>query len=105
LASHSVRGDSAAWASSRAGGITRYTLGGMKTAVSIPQDIYEAADRTAKRLGISRSQLYAQAVAAFIAEQGDDEITAKLNELADELGSIRTHSTGRDLIDRGDWEW
>ncbi|MFV0318497.1 MAG: ChpI protein, partial [Microthrixaceae bacterium] len=59
----------------------------MKTAVSIPQDIFEAADRTAKRLGISRSQLYSRAVARFVAEQGSDEVTAKLDELADELAS------------------
>lgn len=77
----------------------------MKTAVSIPQDIYEAADRTAKRLGISRSQLYAQAVARFIAEQGDDEVTAKLDELADEIAPARTPSIGRSFIESGAWEW
>lgn len=31
--------------------------------------------------------------------------SARLNQLADEIGSIRTHSAGRDLIDSGDWEW
>ncbi len=77
----------------------------MKTAVSIPQDIYEAADRTAKRLGISRSQLYSRAVAQFVAEQGDDEVTAKLNELADEFGSGGDTLVGRELIDSGQWQW
>jgi len=32
----------------------------MKTAVSVPNDVFRAAERAAKRLGISRSELYAR---------------------------------------------
>lgn len=41
----------------------------MKTAISIPDDIFDAAEAVAQRLGMSRSELYATAVQAFVASQ------------------------------------
>jgi len=38
----------------------------MKTAVSIPDPIFDAAEEMAGRLGISRSRLYAEAIARFL---------------------------------------
>ena len=65
----------------------------MKTAVSIRDEIFEAAERTAESLGLSRSELYARAVAEFVekhsgertterldAVYGDDESASKLDE-------------------------
>ena len=43
----------------------------MKTAVSIPDPIFERADAQAKRLGVSRSELYARALDAY-AKRADD---------------------------------
>ncbi len=40
----------------------------MKTAISIPDTVFEAADRLARRLGMSRSELYSKAVSRFIKE-------------------------------------
>ncbi len=53
----------------------------MKTAVSIPDALFEAADQLAARLGLSRSELYARALAKAVAEEGEDEVTARLDEL------------------------
>lgn len=53
----------------------------MKTAISLPDAIYKKADQTAKRLGVSRSRLYAMAVAEYVAKYDVDEVTAKLNEV------------------------
>lgn len=53
----------------------------MKTAVSIPDPLFLAADRLASRLGVSRSALYARALERCLAEETDDEITARLNEV------------------------
>ena len=39
----------------------------MKTAISIPDEVFAAADAEARRLGVSRSGLYAKAVAEFVA--------------------------------------
>ncbi len=38
----------------------------MKTAISIPDRLFQAAERMAKRLGMSRSRLYAEAVEAYL---------------------------------------
>ena len=40
----------------------------MKTAISIPDALFEAAERLARRLGMSRSELYSKAVTRFIKE-------------------------------------
>ena len=41
----------------------------MKTAISIPDEVFDAAEAVAQRLGMSRSELYATAVQAFMASQ------------------------------------
>jgi metal-responsive CopG/Arc/MetJ family transcriptional regulator len=38
----------------------------LKTAISIPDNLFEAADKVARRLGISRSELYQRAIARFL---------------------------------------
>lgn len=53
----------------------------MKTAISIPDDIFKAADNYAKSHGVSRSQLYANAVALFLEQHPSDHITKKLNKV------------------------
>jgi predicted transcriptional regulator len=62
-------------------GMTVVILEGMKTAVSLPDPLFEAADRLARQLGKSRSQLYAEALQAFLERHRDDDITARLNEI------------------------
>lgn len=53
----------------------------MKTAISIPDPLFEEADRLAKRLHMSRSQLYSEAVREFVAVQVNREITDTLNRV------------------------
>lgn len=53
----------------------------MKTAISVPDPLFEAADELAERLGLSRSKLYAAALERFVQDHDDEAITAKLNEL------------------------
>lgn len=52
-----------------------------KTAVSLPPALAERADRAARRRGIARSRLYAQALEAFLVDEqeADEELTAELN--------------------------
>jgi predicted transcriptional regulator len=52
----------------------------MKTAVSVPDDLFQAGERLARRLGLSRSGLYARALQEFLARH-DDEITRRLDEV------------------------
>jgi metal-responsive CopG/Arc/MetJ family transcriptional regulator len=53
----------------------------MKTAISIPDKMFEAAERMARRLGISRSQLFQRAVARFLDEQRKLGVTEALDEI------------------------
>ena len=62
-------------------GITQVILESMKTAISIPGPIFEAADRLARRLGLSRSELYAKAVSAYLERYQQEGITAALNRV------------------------
>ncbi len=43
--------------------------------------LFDAAERAARRLGLSRSQLYARALERFLADEPDDAITARLDEV------------------------
>jgi metal-responsive CopG/Arc/MetJ family transcriptional regulator len=53
----------------------------MKTAISLPDSMFEAANRMAKRLGISRSQLFQRAVQQYLGEQRQAGLTETLNEV------------------------
>jgi len=53
----------------------------MKTAISIPDQVYEAADALAHRFGISRSELYATAVAEYVAQYGAGDVSARLDAI------------------------
>jgi hypothetical protein len=64
----------------RAGYNSGYT-GGMKTAISVPDGLFHLAETAARSLGISRSQLYATAVAEFLSRQQGDAVTQRLDEV------------------------
>lgn len=51
----------------------------MKTAISIPDELFASADKLADALGVSRSQLYATAVAEFLAKHRAGNVTARLD--------------------------
>ena len=53
----------------------------MKAAVSIPDPVFEAADKLAQRMGVSRSRLYSVALERFVQDHNDEAITSKLNEV------------------------
>ena len=57
----------------------------MKTAISIPTAIYEAAERLAARLGVSRSELYAKAVEQFLRQHDTDDLTARINKVCEKV--------------------
>jgi metal-responsive CopG/Arc/MetJ family transcriptional regulator len=51
----------------------------MKVALSIPDDLFQSAESLGKRLGVSRSRLYATALADFLAKHRGRKITERLN--------------------------
>jgi len=76
----------------------------MKTAISIPDPLFRAAERAAKRRRISRSRFYAQAVEAYLKAQSDKRITEALNavyatedsSLDPEIARMQSLSIGRE---------
>jgi len=53
----------------------------MKVAISVPDPVFKAAERFAKERGIPRSQLFAEALEAYLAQYGPDVITAQLDKV------------------------
>jgi metal-responsive CopG/Arc/MetJ family transcriptional regulator len=62
----------------------------MKVALSIPDELFESAETLSKRLGVSRSRLYATALADFLAKHRGRKVTDQLNKV---------YSTEESLLD------
>lgn len=78
----------------------------MKTAVSIPDDLFRRADELADRTGKSRSQIYREALSDYLARRDPAAVTRALDELADELAA--SHDTfiaeaARATLERSEW--
>ena len=59
----------------------------MKTAISLSDQLYKEAEKTAKSMGIPRSQLYAKALEAFLDHHTQKNVTGKLNEIYGNTGT------------------
>lgn len=59
----------------------------MKTAISIPDDIFTEAENLAQKLHISRSELYTKAIAAYLKTSRSSQITDKLNQVYEDIDS------------------
>jgi len=53
----------------------------MKIAISVPDDVFQAGEHLARQLGISRSQLYADALSAYLSVRGAVAVTARLDAI------------------------
>jgi metal-responsive CopG/Arc/MetJ family transcriptional regulator len=53
----------------------------VKTAISLPDELFDAADDLARRLGVSRSALIARALERFLAERRGDAVTEALDRV------------------------
>ncbi len=51
----------------------------MKIAISVPDQVFQAGELLARQLKLSRSQLYSDALAAYLRSRGAAEVTAQLN--------------------------
>lgn len=78
----------------------------MKTAVSIPDPLFQRTERLAKRLHRSRSAVYADALADYVARHDPDAITAAYNAVVDSVGDEMKdfrHATLRQAARRLKW--
>lgn len=78
----------------------------MKTAVSIPDDLFAQADELAERTGKSRSEIYREALADYVARREPGAVTRALDEIADELAADQdgfSHDAARRTLERAEW--
>lgn len=81
---------------------------GMKTAVSIPDPVFQAAEDLARRLGKSRSELYAEALRRLLRDQVDRDVTEQVNRVleedpgADALDPL-VKASQREILSRERW--
>jgi metal-responsive CopG/Arc/MetJ family transcriptional regulator len=53
----------------------------MKTAISVPDELFESAEQFAQRQGMSRSELYATALRYYLHKHRSEGITQRLDEI------------------------
>jgi len=81
-----------------------YTFG-MKTAISIPDDIFAKAEELARQLSTSRSELYSRAIREYVARHSGDQVTEKLDLLITEgnMDSSFAVAASRQTLERSEW--
>ena len=87
------------------GGPLGYTIG-MKTAISLPDAVFHAAERQAKRSQKSRSQLYAEALAEYLNRHSPEEVTEALNRVVDQLNAAHDPfvlAAAHSVLRRAEW--
>ena len=77
----------------------------MKTAISIPDDIFAEAEELARRLSMSRSKLYSRAVREYVARHSADQVTEKLDLLVEEgrVDSSFATAAAPQTLERSEW--
>jgi antitoxin MazE6 len=77
----------------------------MKTAVSLPDDLFAQADRLAKRLQRSRSRVYSDAIREYVARHDPDLISQKLDEVVKDVGANDgfAAAAARTILEQTDW--
>jgi metal-responsive CopG/Arc/MetJ family transcriptional regulator len=78
----------------------------MKTAISIPDDVFDEAERLAKQLRKSRSQLYSEALREYLARYDSESTTERMNrvcEAADNQVDPWIEAAGRQALERSEW--
>jgi antitoxin MazE6 len=81
-----------------------YTLG-MKTAVSIPDEVFEKVERLARKAGRSRSEVFSAALSEYIARHAPDEVTEAMDRVCADIGDGDAFVTaaGRQVLEHTEW--
>ena len=86
-------------------GLQGYTLG-MKTAVSIPDEVFERAERLARRVRQTRSEVFSRALREYVARHAPDEVTEAMDRVCAEVGDQRDEFVAlaaRHTLERSEW--
>ncbi len=78
----------------------------MKTAVSIPDELFRKADEFARRLGKSRSQLYQEALAEYLLRRDTSAVTQAMDDALNDIHPAVDEwltEVGRRALERSEW--
>lgn len=78
----------------------------MKTAVSIPDDVFEGAERLARRTKKSRSRIFSDALKEYLARHSPEEITEAMNKAVAAIGDQKdsfVSAAARRVLERSEW--
>jgi metal-responsive CopG/Arc/MetJ family transcriptional regulator len=78
----------------------------MKTAISIPDDVFQGAERLARKTKRSRSRLVSDALREYLARHTPDSVTDAMNRVCAELGAAEDEfvsSATRRALERSEW--
>ena len=78
----------------------------MKTAVSIPDDVFEKVERFARRSKRSRSEVFSAALKEYIARHAPDEVTDAINRAIDDIGEQKDEfvaAASHRVLEKTEW--
>jgi metal-responsive CopG/Arc/MetJ family transcriptional regulator len=78
----------------------------MKTAVSIPDEVFEKVERLARRAGRSRSEVFSAALAEYVARHAPDEVTEAMDRVCADVGDqgdAFVSAAGRRVLENTEW--
>jgi metal-responsive CopG/Arc/MetJ family transcriptional regulator len=78
----------------------------MKTAVSIPDEVFERAERLARRTRRSRSRIFSDALREYLARHSAEEVTEAVNRACSEIGEVQdsfSAAAARRILQRNQW--
>lgn len=80
----------------------------MKTAVSLPDDLFLRIDHLANRTGRSRSRVYADALREYLGRHSPEDVTERLNAVIADIHEDRTEigfrrAAARRALQSSDW--
>lgn len=79
---------------------------GMKTAVSIPDEVFARVERLARRAGKSRSEVFSEALREYVARHAPDEVTDAMNRVCEQVqpeGGPFVREAARRVLERTEW--
>ena len=87
-------------------GLTSGYTPGMKTAVSVPDDVFQSAERLARRERRSRSEVYSAALREYVARHSPDEITDAIDRVVHDVDGTMdpfVGQVGMSILEKAEW--
>jgi metal-responsive CopG/Arc/MetJ family transcriptional regulator len=78
----------------------------MKTAVSIPDEVFQKVERLARRARRSRSEVFAAALKEYVARHAPDEVTEAMDRVCADIGDQEVgfvSAAGRRILESTEW--